>query len=83
MIIYLQICLLLVAHFSHSLSTGAIQNDKKFVENLKGLILLVPKCSFTITVCTVGVYHRVEFQTMIITCYNQICLHLAAKFLAL
>ena len=69
--------------FSRSLSTGAIKIDKNLVENLKGLILLVLSSSFTVTVCTVRDYHRVEFQAMIITYYLQICLPLAANFLAL
>ena len=53
------------------------------VDNLMGLILLVLSSSFTVTVCTVRDYHRVEFQAMIITYYLQICLPLAANFLAL
>ena len=69
--------------FSCSLSTGAIRNDKNLVENLKGLILLVLSSSFTVTVCTVGYYHHVEFQAMNITNYLQICLPLAINFLAL
>ena len=69
--------------FSCSLSTGAIWNDKNLEENLKGLILLVLLSSFTVTVCTLGDYHRVEFQAMIITNYLQICLPMATNFLAL
>jgi hypothetical protein len=53
------------------------------VDNLMGLILLVLFSSFTVTVCTVRDYHRVEFQAMTITYYLQICLPLVANFLAL
>ena len=35
------------------------------VDNLMGLILLVLSSSFTVTVCTVRDYHRVEFLAMI------------------
>ena len=55
------------AQFSHSLSTEASQNDKKLVDNLMALILLVLSSSFTVTVCTVRDYHCVEFQAIIIT----------------
>ena len=53
------------SQFSCSLSTGAIRNDKKLADNLLGLILLVLLSSFTVTVCTVRDYHRVEFQALI------------------
>ena len=42
--------------YSRFLSRGAILTDKKFVENLMGLILLVLLSSFTVTVYTVRDY---------------------------
>ena len=46
-----------------------------------GLILLVLSSSFTVTVCTVRGYHRVEFQALIITHNLQICLPLVDNIL--